>query len=248
MRSSNLNSAILELKRENRGESEIIGVLLILFIMMLTISSILSYSTPLLDNMQSGIVMRNSIPQMVQLRDQTLLVTSGIIHSSSMMFSSSKGSLGMDSNTFDIRIDVSGVPAYQKSAILRNIEFTHYESRIAVENGGVWKDSPGGATIMVEPPKIRTSGGNVTIALIEFQGKSSAAGSGLITTEFKLKSKTTYKFENGGYISIKIDSNYQDGWMRYLQHEGFNVVSNTADMNFERLILTEYVIDVEMSV
>jgi len=244
-----LRIQFLKIKGQNRAASEIIGVLLIMLMMMATISFILSYSTPLINNMQSSIVMRNSIPQMVQLRDQTLLVTSGIIHRPNMVVSSSKGTLEIGSNSFDITIrDGSGIKVYETTASLRNIEFSHRDSFIAVENGGVWKKSLRGSAIMVEPPKIKNSDGNITIALIEYHGGCSASGNGFITTEFKLESKTTFKFEEGGTITMEIDSDYQDAWMRYLEHEDFNVNGNIAIRDFDRLILTEYIINVEMTV
>lgn len=230
---------------EEKAVSEVIGGILILFVMMLTISVLFIYGTPLLDETQTDIRMRNMVTQMVSLHEQVIRVSSDVVPSTSFKIATSDGMIRIAENNFKIFVNNSTSTLYSINESLNKLEYEYGNRYMAVENGGVWRrDSDFNQSIMVEAPRIQIANGSIAISLIRVQGTGASGGGGFSNIMLKLNSSRTTIFNEEGYITIEPDSRYSYSWLKYLEDNGAVITGNTANITFNRLVLSEKVVDV----
>lgn len=233
--------------RGDRAVTEVMGGILILLVMVLTISVLFMYGIPVIEETQTSIRMRNMITQMVSLHEQMVKVTANVIPSALFRIPTSDGDLEIKENSFQLFVNNSTATLYSINDTMNKIEYVYGSRTIAIENGGVWrKDDRSNNSIMIERPRILASGDAVTIAFIKIQGTGSAGGRGFSNVKVTLNSSETRIFNTSGYVTITVDSDYKDAWMRYFESINANVTGNMANITFSRLVISKYILDVEI--
>lgn len=225
-----------------RAVTEVVGGILILLIMVSTISILFTYSTPVIDDVQTNIRMRNMVTQMASLHEQMFKVTSNDIPSAMDKVAIS-GSLQFEDSDFRICVNNSTSTLYSVND-LKRLEYSYGSRSIAIENGGVWRRDSDNHSVMIENPRIYRSGGAVNIAVIKLQGDGSAGGS-YAHVKLTLNSSETWEF-NDGYVIIKPDSKYGSAWKRYLEGLNADFTGDKANITFDRLVISEYVVEVDV--
>jgi len=233
--------------KDGKAVTEVMGGILILLVMVLTISVLFMYGIPVIEETQTSIRMRNMITQMVSLHEQMIKVTAGVIPSAVFRIPTSDGNLEIKENSFQLFVNNSTTTLYSINDTMNKIEYVYGSRTIAIENGGVWrKDDNSNNSIMVERPKILVSGDAVTIAFIKVQGSGSAGGRGFSNVKVTLNSSETRVFNTSGYVVITVNSDYDKAWMRYFESLNADVGGNTANITFNRLVISKYILDVEI--
>jgi|Deesub1362B_J571_1020462.scaffolds.fasta_scaffold00266_46 hypothetical protein len=231
----------------DKAVTEVMGGILILLVMVLTISVLFMYGIPVIEETQTSIRMRNMITQMVSLHEQMVRVSVDVIPNAIFRIPTSDGSLEIKENHFQLYVNNSTMTLYSINDTMNKIEYVYGERAIAIENGGVWRrDDRSSNTIMVERPRIHVSGDAVTISFTKIIGTGSAGGRGFSDVEINLNSSETRVFNTSGYVVITVDSDYDAAWMRYFESLNANVTGNTANITFNRLVISKYVLDVEV--
>jgi len=231
----------------SKAMTEVIGGILILLVMVLTISVLFTYGIPVIEETQTSIRMRNMITQMVSLHEQMVKVSLNVIPYAIFRIPTSDGYLKISENNFRLVVNNSTTTLYSINDTMNKIEYTYGVRSIAIENGGVWrKDDRSNNSIMVERPRILSSNGAVTIAFFKINGSGSGGGSGFSNIKVALNSSETRVFNTSGYVIITVDSEYNEAWMRYFESINASVTGNTANITFNRLVISKYVLDVEI--
>jgi len=231
----------------DKAVTEIMGGILILLVMVLTISVLFMYGIPVIEETQTSIRMRNMITQMVSLHEQMVKVTGDVIPNTIFRIPTSDGSLEIKENNFKLYVNNSTATLYSINDTMNKIEYVYGERAIAIENGGVWRrDDRSNNTIMVERPRIHVSGDAVTISFMKILGTGSGGGRGFSNVEVSLNSSETRVFNTSGYVVITVDSDYDSAWMRYFESLNANVTGNTANITYNRLVISKYVLDVSI--
>jgi hypothetical protein len=235
-------------ERDISGVSEVLDNILIVAMISITISIILLYGFPLIDSHQKVIRERNVISQLVYLSEQLSKVSTDVFPVATTKLALSGGSLSISDGTqVDITVrNSSGVVLLQLNESLGAIKYSSSDFSMAIENGGVFGD------IVVASPKMYMQDGNLSIALFKIVGRGSAAGGlggGVANLILKFNSTRSYTFNESGNITIEIRTDYAKSWKQFLTEfgtveEGQNEVEITIPFN--RLTLTEYVVDVRM--
>lgn len=222
-----------------RAVTEVVGGILILLVMVSTISILFTYSTPVIDDVQTNIRMRNMVTQMASLHEQMFKVTSNDIPSA-MDKAAISGSLQFEDSDFMICVNSTSY-----FNISKRLEYSYGSRSIAIENGGVWRRDSN-HSVMIENPRIYRSGGAVNIAVIELQGDGSAGGSYTYAhVKLTLNSSETREF-NDSYVTIKPDSKYRSAWKRYLRGLNADFTGGKANITFDRLVISKYVVEVDV--
>jgi hypothetical protein len=187
------------------------------------------------------------ITQMVSLHEQILKVTSNVIPSAVFRIAISDGSLLIKENNFGLMVNNSTSTLYSVNDSMGKLEYVYGSRSIAIENGGVWRrDTRSDNSIMIERPRILVSGDVVTLSFIKIQGSGSASGK-FADIEVRLNSSETRVFNTSGYLIIRVDSDYSNAWMRYLEGLNADVTGNTANITFSRLVISKYVVNMVIS-
>lgn len=233
--------------KDDKAVTEVVGGILILLVMVLTISVLFTYGIPVIEETQTSIRMRNMITQMVSLHEQMIKVSANVIPSAVFRIPTSDGVLRIEENSFELYVNNSTTTLYSINDTMNKIEYVYGSRKIAVENGGVWrKDDDSSNSIMIERPRILVSDGAATIAFIKVNGTGSGGGMGFANVKVNLNSSETRIFNTSGYVEITVNSDYNEAWMRYLESLNANVTGNTANITFNRLVISKYVLDVEI--
>ncbi len=99
---------------------------------------------------------------------------------------------------------------------MRSIEGTIGETAISYEGTGVWVKYPEGATLNVYRPLISSVGNSLVIPVVNLNGDSFIAGSGISSITVKGTPEVVH-YNNISGINIKINSRYEDGWKNYFR-------------------------------
>ncbi len=235
------------MKRDVSGVSEVLDNILIVAMISITISIILLYGLPVIDSHQKAIRERNVVSQLVYLSEQLSKVSADVFPVATTRIALSGGSLSVSGGTLvDITVRNSSGIVLQLSEDLGAIEYSSSEFSMAIESGGVFGD------IVISPPKIYVLGGNVSIALLKIVGSGSVAGGlggGVANLVLKFNSSKSYIFNESGNVTIEVRTKHIKPWRQFFAKFGSvgedqNEVEITIP--FERLTLTEYVVDVRI--
>jgi|Deesub1362A_J573_1020465.scaffolds.fasta_scaffold00050_74 competence protein ComGC len=230
-------------KRGNLGVSEVVGNIFVIAILIAGTSILLVYGFPTIDENKNKIRMRNIVSQMSIVNEQIAKVYMDVAPTTTIRIALSDGSIVISNgNNFLVRVyDPGGGLIHEINDSMGKIEYTYRSNRGVFENGGVWVDD-----LLVTPPRITVDNGSITMALIKIQGSGSAGGKGFADLTVRYNSSQINRFETSGYVEITFTSDYADKWSEFFQSINATVNGNTARLNFTRLIIAEYTVNIEV--
>ncbi|MFB6282503.1 MAG: hypothetical protein ABEK59_01020 [Halobacteria archaeon] len=211
-----------------KGQTEILGVVMILGITLASITAILIYFEPTHTDTRA-MLDKNSIQNEFALLDSD--ISSIAVGSSQKRYSSSnlrKGTLDVDPDEGWVKIehDPSGQPKYTISNIsMGRLRYENDNETIAYQGGGVWKNT-GNGSMMVSPPEFRYRKDTLTFPLINITSNENfAGGKGQFVIEEVQDPKLEFPnitdgFENlltNGTVNITVDSEFYVGWENYFR-------------------------------
>lgn len=233
--------------REISGVSEVLDNILIVAMIAITISIIFLYGLPLIDSHQKVIRERNVVSQLVYLSEQLSKVSTDVFPVATTKVALSGGSLSITSSSqVNITVRNSTAVLLQLNESLGAIKYSSSDFSVVIENGGVFGD------VVISSPKIYLQDGNLSVALLKIVGSGSAAGGlggGVINLILKFNSTKSYTFNESGNITIEIKTEFTKSWKQFLTEFGtVEEEQNEVEITipFNRLTLTEYVVDVRM--
>ncbi len=220
-----------------KAVSSVIGILLMFALTVVSISAMMVYSVPAIDELkddskaqkiEQGFTVLDSRISKVALGESPLQTTS---------FSLMGGEVSVEdysnSDSSNIRIVIqnstgSGLEEFNCS--LSTIEYTLNERQIAYEGGGIWsKYKNNGGSVMVSPPEFHYNGETLTLPIMTINGSSSTSGEGklniAITSDnipFVLYPNTSISTSRTNPVTsdkvyIYIESEYYDAWANYAE-------------------------------
>jgi hypothetical protein len=197
--------------------SEVVDFVTILGILMLSIGIIGVAGYPIVKNAQEANYIENTRQSFIVLAENVNKVVTGQAPSQSVELKLYGGSLsvtGLNSTINITATDSGGGTVYVNKTQMGRIESTVGDTTIAYEGTGVWAKYPGGHTILVNKPLITSQNSELVIPVVIINGLSSTGGSGM--SSVMVDGVPQIKFwGNVHNITVRIDSNYQDGWRNY---------------------------------
>lgn len=210
-------------RSDRRGQSEVIGVVLLLSVTMIGITAVAASGAAVLGDSQTDSRVAQAENSMAQMSSKASLVALG--GSKSQAFD-----LGdLDSSTVDVRNDAGTVTlTHDDGETEKELYHGSYgavvatvgDTEIAYQGGGVWRKD-GDRSHMVSPPEYHYQSNTLTFPIIRVTGDG--RGSGVITGRFTppppntsnpdVSQSYTNPLEDGT-VTVEIRSEYYDAWYR----------------------------------
>jgi hypothetical protein len=209
-------------RRSDRGQSELVGTVLILGLSMTVIGTSVMFGGVALDGLVSTAEANNVENGMSHLSSKISLVALG--DADSQRFSlglMQEGSVSVQPDAG--RITISNVTNDSRTELfdsdLGAIVYSGGSREVAYQGGGIWSKRDGTSSLG-SPPEYYYRGTTLTFPIIQVTGEGTVGGqpSGRITPDGVATNAvpTVETPLENGTIEVKIQSEYYEGWHEYL--------------------------------
>jgi hypothetical protein len=209
-------------RRSDRGQSELVGTVLILGLSMTVIGTSVMFGGVALDGLVSTAEANNVENGMSHLSSKISLVALG--DADSQRFSlglMQEGSVSVQPDAG--RITISNVTNDSRTELfdsdLGAIVYSGGSREVAYQGGGIWSKRDGTSSL-ASPPEYYYRGTTLTFPIIQVTGEGTVGGqpSGRITPDGVATNAvpTVETPLENGTIEVKIESEYYEGWHEYL--------------------------------
>ncbi|NEU56727.1 archaellin/type IV pilin N-terminal domain-containing protein [Halorussus sp. MSC15.2] len=212
--------------RRARGQSEVLGVVLLLAITITGTGLIVAFGSSALSDSKQSSEIDSAEHAMTQLDSKASLVGIGPSPAQSV-------SLGVDSATVENRTGWMRVRVVNRTdgttehvvmnQTLGAISYRNGDTSIAYQGGGVWKRTANGST-MVSPPEFHYRGTTLTLPLVAINGSKTLDGRVRMTSggdpESKFPKRSDPDFRNpltNGEVNVTVRSDYYQAWGRFFE-------------------------------
>jgi len=207
----------------DRGQSNLIGVMVLMAIVLVIISGVTAYSGGTFDSAKTGVD--------VGLVERDLTKLSGVIHDVSFG-SNSVQTVGLnlrtvddggstlvkeDAGTMKIVISRSGGDDVVYDGPLGAVEYSNKQTQVAYQGGGVWRKGENGASV-VDPAGLALenySTETLSLPVMVVQGEGTIS-SGATVQMASDPSFSKHKLASGDTVTVQVESKYDTAWARYL--------------------------------
>ncbi|UPV99644.1 hypothetical protein M0R88_14115 [Halorussus gelatinilyticus] len=228
-----------------RGQSEVLGVVLLLAITIVGTGLIVSFGSSALNDAKQASEIDSAENAMTQLDSKASLV--GIGSSPVQRTSLGVDSVAVENRSGWMRVRVVNRTDGTTEHVVMNqtlgaIIYANGDTSIAYQGGGVWKRTGGGST-MVSPPEFHYRGTTLTLPLVTVNGTDSLDGTVRVTqggpTESKFPKQGNPDFRNpleNGEVNVTVQSEYYEAWGRFFEQRTGGRVS--YDHDSDRVFIT----------
>lgn len=213
--------------RRDRGQTEVIGLVLLMAITVISAGVVVGVGAPGLDGVRSAAMTGTAERSMTQLDSDASLVAFGDSDSQRVRLAGSPTATRLvDEEAGWLNVTLRDPETGAVEAILLNtslgaVEYRDGDTSVAYQGGGVWRSTPAGS-MMVTPPEVHYRDRTLTLPLI------TVTGSGYTDDEVVVRpgGPTTVSYPNASravsnpiedaVIVITVNSEYYDAWGRFL--------------------------------
>ncbi len=244
-----------DMTQENRKDSavsETVGYILMFSIVILSMSFIYTMGYPVLQKNVEASVFENAEQSFIVLQSHMKRVAFDQAPVKVMK-------IKLHSSTISIDNDSSILISYDNNSFsydMGEIEFSKDEKLLAYENGGVWKQNSPSEVLMVSQPPVYTGRVNnintTTIGVVSINGHYSTAGSGIASITMKHNNSSLITPDDPVNVIVQINSIYAKQWAKYLEENGFDIISSNSSTVFASrdntmLFIGNHVVDVSIT-
>jgi hypothetical protein len=212
-----------------RAQSETIGLVLLLGITFLGVTSVVAFAAPALDSAEEATNTQRVEQSLSQLDSRTAVVALGQTNSQSVSLSNSRsGTYYVDPDAGRIsvvRLDEDGNEVGDPIAntTMGEVVYESGDTRVAFQGGGVWRTSGRGSE-MLSPPEFNYQGATLTLPVIRVGGEPSTFA-GAPRARVTANSVDVSKFPTAnksnpltnGTVVVRVDSEYYRGWEQFFR-------------------------------
>lgn len=218
-------------RSDTRGQSELIGVVLVLSLTVIGATVVAATGASVLADSRSNSQVSQAENAMSQMSSKASLVALG--ESESQSFDLGR----LDNGAVDVREDAGHVrvllyeddPGEEGAASTElysepygAVVATAGETEIAYQGGGVWRKD-GDGSVMASPPEFHYRSDTLTFPIVQVGGEGRASGD--VTGQFTNVSQSKSIYPNAsneytnpleeGTVVVEIESDYYDAWYRF---------------------------------
>jgi hypothetical protein len=166
---------------DDRGQSNVVGYLLVLAIIIGGTSLVVVLGADALEQTNSVSELKRAEQTMTLFDSRAAMVALGTSDTQSLNVKQQSGEFETDPDAGYISIKhvnyEEGATEEVYNQSLGAVVYENNDRRIAYQGGGVWRLDPRGEARMVSPPEFHYRGATLTLPIIQVQGQSSASGS-----------------------------------------------------------------------
>jgi len=216
----------------DRGQSELLGTVLIFGLSLFVIGTTLAFGATAIADLTDEAEATNVENSMSHLSSQISLVALGDASNQQYALSSTRDgtvSVEPDAGELEVSHTVNGTEVGNASSTLGAIVYAGPQRDIAYQGGGVGTKQ-GNTSRMVSPPEYYYRGATLTLPIIRVDG--SGAVSGTARGQITPGSTPTARAEDldsplqEGTVTVRVQSEYYEGWFNFLTQraEGSTVI------------------------
>jgi len=206
------------MKRSERGQSEVIGVVLLLAITIAAVTVTVATGSAALglvtDEARSASVENG----MSQLSSQSSLVALGGTDARRFDLGSVDGGelrLDEDAGRVEVRVETENATTITYNDSIGTVEYVGDQRTVAMQGGGVWA-MEGGRGRMISPPEYHYRDETLTFPIVRLTGDESSPASGTgvvrqVATDSTAVNETANPLRNGTVV-VEVQSEYYEGW------------------------------------
>lgn len=242
--------------RAERGQSEVIGVVLLLGLTVLVVSATVALGSVALDDTQSTAELQKAEGAMTQVDSKASLVAHGESTSQRVEIAGAEtGELRVDENAgwMEVVVD-TGNETTTKNVTLGSVVYEQNGETVAYQGGGVWRDD-GDVSRMVSPPEFHYRGSagaeTLTLPLVSLQEGDGGLYDTVVISDTGGEPERLFPTPNGtnplvgGEVTIRVGSEYAEAWGTFfetrtqaeVQSVGGGVVEVTLQTEIEHAAL-----------
>ena len=237
------------MKRSERGQSEVIGVVLLLAITIGAVTVTVATGSAALglvtDEARSASVENG----MSQLSSQSSLVALGGTDARRFDLGSVDGGqlrLDEDAGRVEVRIETENATTTTYNDSIGTVEYVGGHRTVAMQGGGVWA-MEGGRGRMISPPEYHYRSETLTFPIVRLTGDESSPASGTgvvrrVPSDPTAVNETANPLRNGTVV-VEVQSEYYEGWYDFFtQRTDGSVTKDDANQTTTaRLVVPEEV-------
>jgi len=217
------------MKRPDRAQSEVIGVVLLLGLTITVVGITVGLGSTALADVQSEADVQRIEGAMTQLDSKASLVAHGGSTSQRVQLGPGRSAdVRVDDDAGVMRIEVEaenetgGVETTTRNVTLGTVVYERGDDRVAYQGGGVWR-SNGDGSWMVSPPEFHYRGDTLTLPLVTIDGADGRLDDAAVVTGDSGHPEGLFPSENvsnpllGGNVTITVESEYAEAWGRFFE-------------------------------
>lgn len=249
----------LKIFKSESAVSPVIGIIIILGLTILSISTLLIYSVPTLDGLEDMAKAQKVEQAFTVFDSRTSKVALGESPIQTTYVSLMGGTINVngDQNAYNeskiviVTIDISdtnysafmnnryrwrswdhfvgGAGFDEFNCSLGSIEYSLDDRIIAYEGGGVWSKYPTGGTIMISPPEFHYNGETLTLPLMKINGRSGVSGTGDVGVAISSNNMPLVLFPNTTMSGNRVNPLEADKVVIYIKSDFYDAWANYAN-------------------
>ena len=222
-------------RRRTRGQSEVLGVVLLLAITITGTGLVVAFGSSALDDSKQASELDSAEHAMTQFDSHAAMVALGDSAVQSVSFGQSGGDYSVQPDSGTIKIthinyDGENDEVVLPETSLGSVVYENDGTTIAYQGGGVWRKGETGASRMVSPPEFHYQSATLTLPIIRVKGSGGAAGSPTGRIREIARAERVYpsgeQYPNGnfyenplenGKMVVTIQSEYYEAWADYFR-------------------------------
>ena len=229
------------LRDDERGASEVIGVVLLVGIVVLGMATILLLAGPQLSAGQQSAEVSQAEQSLTEFDSQAARVARGSTGAqrTDLGLRANSGTLDVENETGHITVvyDDFFDPANNTELMntsMGTMVYRQGDTTVGYQGGGVWR-SDGNNSVMVSPPEISYRDGTLTMPIVKTTRTGSVHSDVLVTrrgtTERFPTENETNKVSGDKAIIVTIESEYCHGWTQFFETETEGIVDADCDQD-----------------
>jgi flagellin-like protein len=232
-----------------RGQTETLGLVMLVAITVLGVVSVVAVAGPALDDAEEASAVQRAEQSLSLLDSRVSLVALGGTDSQSVSLAGASG------GTYRVLPDAGRITVYREdedgnrigspivNTSLGAVLYENGATTVAYQGGGVWRTRGSGA-VMLSPPEFNYQGATLTLPVVRVTGEE-ASSSGAPTASISPNAVDVQKFptagtsnplENGTVV-VRVESEYARGWAQYFRERSTGNLSVTPSENRVELAL-----------
>ncbi|MFC6836128.1 DUF7289 family protein [Halomarina ordinaria] len=224
-----------------RGQSSVIGVVLIVAITALGTTGVVVLGTTLLDDSGREADLDRAEQAMTQFDSRASQVALGDSATQRLDLGRFDGGVEVREDTGRMTVthvdyDGEGTDQVLHDEPMGALVYRNGDARVAYEGGGVWRKDDAGAARLVSPPEFHYRGGTMTLPAVRVTAADSASVTGARSVRVTrpddgfervfpdstrpYDGSETRHFENPleeGHVTVTVQSEYYEGWAEYFR-------------------------------
>ena len=226
-----------------RGQSSVIGVVLLLGLTVASIAVIVGVGSSAIDVSTGQMELGSAENAMMELDSRMSLVAHGGSNTQEVSLpQDDESSVSVDESAGWINLTVVNQSTGELESVIANetmgaVVYTKEGTEIAYQNGGVWKYRDGGS-VMVSPPEVHYRGTTLTLPMVRVERGDDLSRSPVI--EQTGSSSSLYPIPGHsnpleeGQVNVTVHSKYYQGWADYFEKR----TSGQVDVDHENETVT----------